>query len=152
MGGLDRIEDRFGTEGRALDDPDAEALLRDSAVALLLGVLYDQQVRAEVAFTGPHRLKGRIGHLDPHRIALMDADAFHGAFAMSPAVHRFSGMMADRTQALMTYVVDHLGGDPATLWRGRSDDDIVAAARQLPGFGAGKVKTLLHALAVFGHR
>lgn len=153
MGGLDRIESRLATEGLALDEPGAEDLLRTDPNALLIGVLLDQQIRAETAFTGPYRLKQRLGHLDMQRIAEMDADAFARVFAEKPAVHRFASMMAARTQALARYVADELAGDASTLWKDDPEDQTLAArARKLPGFGPGKVQTLQHALRLFGHR
>jgi uncharacterized HhH-GPD family protein len=97
MGGLDRIESRLEAEGLALDEPAAEELLRGDANALLIGVLLDQQIRAETAFTGPYGLKQRLGHLDMRKIADMDTEALSEVFGEKPAVHRFASMMAGRT-------------------------------------------------------
>ncbi len=152
MGGLDRIESRLQEQGIALDEPDAEELLRDDPNALLIAVLLDQQIRAETAFVGPYRLKQRLGHLDLGKIAGMNQEKFQEVFAESPAVHRFSSMMAGRTQALAHYVVDEFDGDGGQVWQDADDSEIARRAKRLPGFGAGKVNTLQHALTVFGYR
>ncbi|MEL6610541.1 MAG: hypothetical protein AAFQ53_00475 [Bacteroidota bacterium] len=152
MGGLDRIEARLQIGDGALDEPDAERLLRSDPNAVLLAVLLDQQMRAETAFVGPYRLSERLGHLDPRRIADMDEEAFHEAFSESPAIHRFSSMMAERTRELMGAITEQLEGDGGSLWRDADDDTIARRAKALPGYGPAKVRTLLHALELFGYR
>ena len=84
-GGLVRMLDRFHAEGTLTGDLDADDYLRREPTAALLGLLYDQRVRAEYAFTGPHRLRDRLGHLDLKHIAAMDADALRALFAKKPA-------------------------------------------------------------------
>lgn len=152
MGGLDRIAQRISSERRALDESAAEERLRNDPNAVVLGVLLDQQIRAETAFVGPWRLAERLGHLDPQRIADMDSEAFQEVFSESPAIHRFSSMMADRTQSLMAAIAQDLAGDASQLWTDADDDEIAKRAKALPGFGPAKVKTLLHALDLFGYR
>ncbi len=115
MGGLDRMIDRMTNEGTATGEPDADALLRENGNAVLLGVLLDQQVRAEMAFTGPHKLKSRLGHLDMQKLADMDPEAFNEVFSESPAVHRFTNMMADRTQDLARKIADDYDGDASLM-------------------------------------
>ncbi len=70
-GGFVRMMKRFHLSGTLTGDLEADAYLRQDANALLLGLLYDQRVRAEFAFTGPLRLRKRLGHLDLCRIAQM---------------------------------------------------------------------------------
>ena len=87
-GGLVRMLDRFKEEGTLTGDVEADDYLRRDANAALLGLLYDQRVRAEYAFTGPHRLRDRLGHLDMKKVAAMDLDVLRALFARKPAVHR----------------------------------------------------------------
>lgn len=153
MGGLDRMIASSEREGVATGDPDADAFLRDNPNAVLIGVLLDQQMRAEVAFSGPYKLHQRLGHLDMQMIAQMDADKFKDIFGRKPAVHRFANMMADRVQNLAQAVVDEYGGDASKIWADASDEGTIKKrAKQLPGFGASKVNTLVAALDLFGHR
>ncbi|MDX1418385.1 MAG: hypothetical protein R3181_00340 [Rubricoccaceae bacterium] len=146
------MEERSASEGAPLLDPDAVALLERDPFALLLGVLLDQQVRAETAFEAPHRLKARLGHLDPSRLAAMDDDAVHAVFAEKPALHRYPKMMARRARALAGAVSTEYRGDASEVWSEGDEKAVRARAGDLPGFGPAKVDTLVHALALFGHR
>ena len=143
---------KFEQSGVLTGNPDADALLREDGNALLIGTLLDQQIRAEVAFSGPLKLKERLGHLDMKKIAAMDPERFAAVFAEKPAVHRFANMMAGRVQKLAQALVEHYDGDGARVWtEARDAADLEKRARALPGFGPGKVHTLKHALNVFGH-
>ena len=80
-------------------DADADKLLNSDPLALLLGMLLDQQVPMEWAFYGPYLLKERMGVLDARTIANTDPDEFL-AIAKGPrAIHRFPGSMGKRVQA-----------------------------------------------------
>lgn len=140
-------------DGVATGDPDADAFLRENPNAVLIGVLLDQQIRAEMAFSGPLKLYERLGHLDMETIAEMDPEEFQEVFARKPAVHRFSNMMADRVQNLARTIAEEYDGDASGLWSDIDDDRAIEKrAKKLPGFGAAKVKTLIAALDLFGHR
>jgi uncharacterized HhH-GPD family protein len=153
MGGLERMIDRQTVEGTATGEPEADALLREDGNAVVIGVLLDQQVRAEMAFTGPHKLKERLGHLDMTKIAEMDSESFGEVFSESPAVHRFTNMMAGRTQDVAREITDKYDGDASAIWSdGVGVDEVKARAGELPGFGDAKTETLVHALDFFGHR
>ncbi len=151
-GGLRRMLDRLQAEGTATKDPDADQLLRDEPNALLLGLLFDQRVRAETAFAGPLKLSRRLGHLDMARIAAMEPAAFRDAFAEPPAVHRFTTAMAARTQHLARVLAEAHGGNAAALWATGSSSEIERHVRSLPGFGPLKAAKLKHCLYYFGHR
>jgi len=151
-GGLARMLDRLQMEGTATKDPDADAFLRDEPNAVLLGLLYDQRVLAETAFVGPLKLRRRLGHLDMRRIADMDPDAFLAVFREPPAVHRFTGSMAARTQALARILADDYGGSAANLWGEGTCAEVEARVRALPGFGPLKAEKLKLCLYYFGHR
>lgn len=145
--------DRQTHEGTATGEPEADALLREDGNAVVLGVLLDQQVRAEMAFTGPHKLKERLGHLDMQKLAEMDSEAFGEVFSESPAVHRFTNMMAGRTQEVAQEIAKRYDGDASAMWSdGAGIDEVKSRAGELPGFGDAKTETLVHALDFFGHR
>ena len=144
--------DRLQAEGTATKDPDADQFLRDEPNAVLLGLLYDQRVLAETAFTGPYKLNQRLGHLDLRRIADMDAEAFAEVFKQPPAVHRFTGTMADRTQQVARILADECDGSAANLWRDGSNAEVEKRVRALPGFGPQKAAKLKFCLYYFGHR
>jgi uncharacterized HhH-GPD family protein len=127
---------------------EADRLLATDPAALLIGFALDQQVPVPKAFSGPLELKRRIGTLDPGRIAGMDPAALEEAFRTRPALHRFPGSMAKRTQELAVFLEERYDGDAARIWTEAVDGaDLQARLYELPGFGEMKVQTLLAVLA-----
>lgn len=152
-GGIVRMMDRFKEEGTLTGEIEDDERLRKDPNAALLGLLYDQRVRAETAFTGPLRLKDRLGHLDMGKIAEMDFDEFQEVFAESPAVHRFTNKMAENTQKVASQIAGRYDGNAANLWNDGADLDTVEKRLQdLPGFGPGKASKIKYVLHYFGHR
>ncbi|HEV8296436.1 MAG TPA: HhH-GPD-type base excision DNA repair protein [Acidimicrobiales bacterium] len=129
-------------------DASADRLLNNNPLALLFGMLLDQQVPMEWAFRSPQLLAERIGGLDAKAIVAAGPDALTAAFVAKPALHRFPGAMATRAYALCEHLVEHYGGDAAALWQGATDGgDLYARLRTLPGFGDEKAKIFLALLA-----
>jgi uncharacterized HhH-GPD family protein len=126
-------------------DADANELLSASPLALLMGMLLDQQVTIEKAFTSPRDLVRRLGH-EPTaaELAAFDPGALAAIFSERPALHRYPRAMAGRVQQLCQHIVDRYGGDPAGLWAGaRTGAELLARIRDLPGFGADKAQIFL---------
>jgi uncharacterized HhH-GPD family protein len=129
-------------------DPAADQVLTDDPFALLLGMLLDQQYRMEDAFKGPHKLLTRLGHLDPARIAAMDAEEFKDLAAQPPAIHRFPASMATKVQALAAIVEDEYDGRAARLWTEAANGrELVRRVQALPGFGRQKAQIFAALLA-----
>jgi uncharacterized HhH-GPD family protein len=129
-------------------DDEADALLAQEPMALLIGFALDQQVPVPTAFTGPLKLQQRIGTLDPGRIAATDPAELEAAFRQKPAIHRFPGTMAARVQDLGAFVAERYSGRAERLWMEASDaDDLRARIAELPGFGEMKIKALGSVLA-----
>ncbi|HLK00828.1 MAG TPA: HhH-GPD-type base excision DNA repair protein [Streptosporangiaceae bacterium] len=121
---------------------EANELLSRSPLALLIGMLLDQQVPLEKAFSSPLDLVHRLGH-EPTaaELAEFDQDALIAIFSERPALHRFPKAMAARTQELARLIVTEYDGDPATLWTTAvSGDELLRRVEKLPGFGAQKAK------------
>jgi uncharacterized HhH-GPD family protein len=127
------------------DDPAADELLSNDPLALLIGMLLDQQIAMETAFTGPLKIRDRVGSLDAAAIAEYDPEKFASAFAQTPAVHRFPGSMAGRVQALCAAIVQDWGGDAAAIWTDGDPDGatVLKRLKALPGFGEQKAKIFL---------
>ena len=122
-------------------DAAADELLGRDPLALLLGMLLDQQIPMEKAFRGPAVLQERLGHLDAARIADAEPEAFASMFATPPAVHRFPGSMAGRVQALCRALVEQYGGRAEAVWEDVADGhELRRRLEALPGFGAQKAK------------
>lgn len=123
---------------------DADQLLEDNPLALIIGMLLDQQVPMEWAFKGPFTLKERIGNLDPQEIASMDEEKFLEICSTKPAVHRYPKAMAKRIQDLCELVSENYGGDVSKVWRGQKQaSDVLERLQKLPGFGKDKSKIFL---------
>ena len=130
------------------DNDEANQLLDTDPLALLIGMVLDQQVKMEKAFIGPYELKKRLGGLDVRTIASMDPEALDKVFRERPALHRFPGNMARRVQAMTQAVVKDYGGDAGAVWReARDGDDLAKRISKLPGFGEMKTKIMISVLA-----
>lgn len=127
----------------------ADRLLNTDPLALLLGMLLDQQIPLEWAFMGPFRLSERLGAgLDAHVISERDPDAFADLVRTKPALHRFPISMAKRMQALCRHVADHYDGDAGAVWGGAATgEELFRRLRNLPGYGDEKARILTAVLA-----
>ncbi len=123
-------------------DPAADALLERNPLALLLGMLLDQQVPMERAFAAPYELQRRLGvDLVAHHLAEYDPDALVELFARQPALHRYPKAMARRVQELSRALVDRYDGDVTGLWRDvRDASELLDRLLALPGYGKQKAQ------------
>jgi uncharacterized HhH-GPD family protein len=132
-------------------DDAADQLLVENPLALLIGMLLDQQVPMGWAFRGPFTLQERLGGaLDAETVAALGPDKVEAIFRDKPAMHRYPGSMGQRTYALCAYIVEHYGGDAGAIWRDApSGPEIYRRLRELPGYGEEKSKIFL---AILGKR
>ena len=123
-------------------EPEANELLSRSPLALLIGMLLDQQVSLERAFSAPLDLVRRLGH-EPSaaELADFDPDALAGIFSERPALHRYPRAMAARVQELARLIVDTYDGEAAQVWLSAGTGaELLKRIGALPGFGAQKAK------------
>ena len=127
----------------------ANDLLATDDFAMLVGLTLYQQVPVEKAFMGPFVLRDRLGgDLESATIANMDPDELNDLFREKPALHRFPGSMAKRTQAVAAYVVDTYHGDTSGIWKDVDDStELLRRIEQLPGFGDYKARVYAAVLA-----
>jgi uncharacterized HhH-GPD family protein len=130
-------------------NPEANDFLVQDPLALLIGMLLDQQVPMEWAFLGPWTLRGRLGGtLDAAAIAAMSEDEVVAVFCDKPAVHRYPAVMARRTHALCGALVEHYDGDAGAIWRdGPDGPELYRRLRELPGYGDEKTRIFMAILA-----
>jgi uncharacterized HhH-GPD family protein len=129
---------------------DADRLLAADPFALLIGMLLDQQVPMEKAFTGPWVIAQRLGleRLDPAAVAGVAPEQFEAVMATPPAVHRYPASMGARVQALAAAVVSQYDGDVTRIWDGAPDAaTLLTRLKALPGFGPQKAKIFVALLA-----
>lgn len=126
-------------------DPDADQLLASDPLALVIGMVLDQQIPLERAFSSPRDLKARLGgKLDPAEIAAMDPDQLAAVFSARPALHRFPAANAKRVQEVCRIVVDQYGGRAADIWNRAVDGgDLYKRVKALPGFGEQKARIFI---------
>ncbi len=131
---------------RIAQDPAADELLGRDPLALVLGMLLDQQFPMERAFAAPRLLADRLGvdSLDAAHLAGVDPDALTEVFRGPPALHRYPGSMAGRTQDLCRLLVERYDGRAENLWADAPDGAaLLRRLRELPGFGAQKAAIFL---------
>ena len=122
------------------EDDEANALIANDPMALLVGFALDQQVTVQKAFMGPLVIQERLGSLDAAALAEADLDAL---FRVRPAVHRFPGAMAQRVHDLAVHIRDDYDGDAARVWTDATTSaELRANLEGLPGFGEMKVKSM----------
>jgi uncharacterized HhH-GPD family protein len=125
-------------------DPVADDLLSKDPLALLIGMVLDQQIPLDWAFRGPASMVERLGlsvPMDAAQIAGVDPDVLTEAFARPPSLHRYPRSMAERVQALAALVADEYGNDASRIWTEAKDGaDLRARVRALPGFGEQKAR------------
>lgn len=131
-------------------DDAADELLASDPLALLVGMLLDQQVAMETAFAGPAKIRDRLGAFDAATLATVGEERLTEVFRTPPAVHRYPGSMAARTGSLAQAIVEHWGGDAEAIWTqpdaaGNDPDgaEVLRRLRSLPGFGEQKAKIFL---------
>lgn len=128
---------------RLTGDPEADRLLNEDPLALVIGMLLDQQFPMERAFASPAELARRLGveRLSAAELARTDPDRLVEVFSARPALHRYPGSMAQRVQALARLVEEDWGGDVSRLWReARTGAELLDRLRALPGFGDRKAR------------
>ena len=131
------------------DSEEANRLIATEPLALLIGFAIDQQVTVQQAFSGPLKLKDRVGTLDAREIAHMDPARLEAAFRQTPAIHRFPRAMAERVQELCQVVVDEYGGDARRIWTEAADGaDLRKRIGALPGYGKMKINGFGSVLAL----
>ena len=130
-------------------DEAADRLLATEPLALLIGMLLDQQVPMEKAFHSPYDLKERMGgRLDAAEIAGADPDELASLFTARPALHRYPGSMAGRTQELCRHLVEHHDGRAERVWQeAETGQQLFQRLRALPGFGEQKASIFVALLA-----
>jgi uncharacterized HhH-GPD family protein len=126
-------------------EPEADALLTQDPLALLIGMVLDQQIPLEKAFRSPYDLRQRLGGtLDAATVASMDPEALAAQFSTRPALHRFPKSMAARVQELCTRIVDTYHGDAASVWTtAATGQDLFDNLKALPGFGEQKARIFI---------
>jgi uncharacterized HhH-GPD family protein len=132
------------------DSEEANELIAKDPLALLIGFALDQQVTVQMAFSGPLKLKERLGgELDPAKIVAIEPDELEAIFRQRPVIHRFPRAMAKRVQELCAVLLEDYAGDAERVWTEATDAaDLARRIGALPGFGVMKISGLGSVLAL----
>jgi uncharacterized HhH-GPD family protein len=109
-------------------------------------MLLDQQFPMERAFGAPRLLADRLGvdALSAADLAGHDPDGLVQIFKGPPALHRYPGSMAARTQELCRFLVERYDGRAENVWADVADGaTLLRRLRELPGWGEQKSKIFL---------
>jgi uncharacterized HhH-GPD family protein len=131
---------------RIAQDAAADELLSRDPLALLIGMLLDQQFPMERAFGAPRLLADRLGvdTLSAQALAEADPEELVQIFRGPPALHRYPGSMAGRTQELCRLLIERYDGRPEGIWSDAPDGaTVLRRLGELPGFGAQKSRIFL---------
>jgi uncharacterized HhH-GPD family protein len=130
-------------------DDAANELLGHDPLALLYGMLLDQQVPMTWAFKSPMVIKERLGaRWSPAGIAEMAEDELVEIFCGKPAVHRYPAAMARRAHGIARVIVEEYDGDTAAIWTtATSGAELYRRVSSLPGFAEEKSQIFVALLA-----
>lgn len=121
----------------------------ETAFAFVLGVLFNQRVKADYAWQAPHRLAERLGTLAPRELIELGEDRFHTAFARSPAIHPFTRTMARRSLDIAHLVARRYDGDARNIWTPTIPAcEFIRRLSEFPGIGEHKAKVALFVATV----
>jgi uncharacterized HhH-GPD family protein len=116
--------------------PEADAVLDEYPLALVIGMQLDQQYGIEHAFRGGWKILTRFGTLDTAAIAAADPEAFSALCRTPPAIHRFPAAKATAVQKLAALVESDYDGEVTRIWtEAKTGDDLLKRLKALPAFG-----------------
>jgi uncharacterized HhH-GPD family protein len=118
----------------------ADRLVRDSANAFLVAVLFTQGIPAERAWKAPWMLKERLGTFD--LAVLSDEDRVREALQRPPMLHRFKETVPRWVSSAARRLRAEYGGDAAAIWAG--DSTVLDVTQRLEAFeGIGHKKAVM---------
>jgi uncharacterized HhH-GPD family protein len=123
-------------------DPESDKFVSGNSLGLLIGMVLDQQITIEKAFSSPAELARRLGGtLDAAAIAAMPLDELTEVFRERPALHRYPGSMAGRVQEVCRVIAADYGDKADAIWKGvETGEELMGRLKALPGFGDQKAK------------
>ena len=128
--------------------PEADAVLDEYPLAVVIGMQLDQQYGIEHAFRGGWKILSRFGSLDTAAIAAADPDEFKALCSTAPAIHRFPGAKAAQVQGLARLVESKYDGDVTRIWtEAKSGGELHKRFKEVPGVGDQTARILIALLA-----
>lgn len=126
---------------------------RDTANAFLLGLLFNQNQKAERAWTAPYTLRDRLGTLLPKKVIALPSQALIEAVGVPTALHPFVERMSQHVHNICGILIERYDGDARNIWKPvQTTTELLRRLQEFPGIGKHKatvgVFLLKHELGV----
>ncbi len=130
--------DKMGNENNILTgsllSEEVKSFLQKDANPFLIGLIADQSVKAEIAWSLPYKLKNRMntfGFIDIlNNFSIHEIEDF---IKIKPALHRFPSKMAQYIYLAIKDVVEKYEGDASNIWVNKTAKEIVTKLEQFKG-------------------
>ncbi|MNH58498.1 hypothetical protein D3C73_102990 [compost metagenome] len=120
-----------------------------TALAFVLGVLFNQRMRGLDAWKAPARLAERIGGLKVSDILSLSESQLIDLFAVKPAIHPFTTKMAISTFQIARVIEEKYAGDARNIWTPAiGASEFTARLKAFPGIGEHKAEVALFVATV----
>jgi len=98
-----------------IEDKKANNFLLKNPNAFLFGVIFDQGILAEKAWSAPYILKQRLGHFDLRKIVLLGPKKLRNIVIEKPALHRYH-YLGDWIYQAAKKILEEYKGDASNIW------------------------------------
>jgi len=111
----------------------------EEANAFLFGLVFNQNQKAERAWSAPYVLKERLGTLNPEKILSIPQTLLQKAFEERPALHPFVSRTAQHIYGVCKLLATEYRGDARNVWEGnKTISEIIRELQKFPGIGKHK--------------
>ena len=113
---------------------EVKMFLQNDSNAFLIGLISDQSVKAEIAWSLPYNLKERLGIFDfEYIINNYDETVLEEKIKTKPALHRYPSRMALYIFNAMKDVINLYDGDASNIWKNKTAKEIVENLEKFKG-------------------
>ena len=136
-----KIQNEMGLHN--LLDKDAFELIQNDSNAFFFGLISDQSVKAEVAWSLPFKLLQRIKHLDIERLSVMTTEELNDILKLKPALHRYPSQMSKHIILASQKLKEKYQGKASKIWEEPANAaEIVNRLKEFSGIGSVQDKKL----------
>ena len=132
------------------NDPLVGDILKNDPFAFLLAASVDRGMTAETAWRLPAKIRAKLGHLDPSRMAQMTAEEMLAVLNAIDGRPRYLTAAARTLVEVAKHVTEFCDGDTRNLWRGQRAETIKRRVKAIYGVGPGIASMVVILLATLG--
>lgn len=120
-------------KGNLLKEEEKQFILNDLN-AFVIGLISDQSVKAETAWSLPYKLANRIGTFDFNEILKKyDERKLENVIREKPSLHRYPSKMANYIYNAMNDIVNKYDSNAKNIWKNKTAEEIVLLLEQFKG-------------------